>query len=84
MAMALPFRNSVNYPTFSLDFDNDVLSQCSYVHVTDIPDMTPENKFSILSVNIRSCRRNFLEFISVFNGYLCRFTCISSARIFAM
>ena len=66
-----------NYPTFALDIDNFVSPLCKYVDFDDIPSLSPPGKFSMLLLNIRSCRKNFLNFTSHFQKYLYNFSCIA-------
>ena len=65
-----------NYPTFSLDTDIITLPECLYIDIDSIPTFIPNNKLSILVVNIRSCRKNFNVFVSHFFEHLPRFTII--------
>ena len=47
-----------------------------FLNVDDLPVYVPEDKLSILVFNIRSCRKNFNDFICNFSDYFSRFTII--------
>ena len=64
-----------NYPTFSLGTEYDLVPQCRFLNVDDLPVYVPDNKLSILVFNIRSCK-NFNYFICNFSDYFSRFTII--------
>ena len=74
---ALQYKTFENYPTFKLDIENIVLSRCDYVNFEGIPSLSPTCKFSILLFNIRSCRKNFLDFTCHFQEYFCKYSCIA-------
>ena len=74
---ALRHKIFENYPTFRLDIDNIVLPCCEYVDFEGIPSLSPTRKFSILLFNIRSCRKNFLDFTCHFQEYFCKYSCIA-------
>ena len=65
-----------NYPTFSLGTEYDLVPQCRFLNVDDLPVHVPNDKLSILVFNIRSCRKNFNDFICNFSDYFNRFTII--------
>ena len=77
MMMALPDEVLGNHPTFELEFDNVVLSQCRYAQIVDVPLLSSDCKFTVLFLNIRSCRKNFIDFTSQFHDHLCNYFCIS-------
>ena len=58
-----------NHPVLSLDTDLDVLPACNYCDFDDISNFLYVNKFNILIFNIRSCRRNFNDFVSQYADY---------------
>ena len=68
-----PFES---FPKFSLDETNVLSPPCNYFDVEDIPFSQNENYFYLLLLNIRSCRRNFLNFVCHFNQHLCKYDCI--------
>ena len=51
-----------NYPTFSLRTEYDLLPQCRFLNVDDLPDYVPDDKLSILVFDIKSCK-NFSDVI---------------------
>ena len=77
MAATVPNDSTGDYPNFELDFDNGILSHCIYAHVTDVPFLSRTGKFSVLSLNTKSCRKNFVGFICQFKDYLCKYSSIS-------
>ena len=65
-----------NYPTFLLGSELDLVPQCCFLNVDNLSSYVPNNKLSILVFNIRSCRKNFNDFLCNFSDYVCRFTII--------
>ena len=65
-----------DYPRFSLNTEFDTLPQCVYLDIDSLPTFVPENKLSILIFNVRSCRKNFSNFLCHFSEYVCKFTII--------
>ena len=65
-----------DYPEFIPDIDNFVKPNCQYLNVDCLSQYINGISMYILMVNIRSCSKNFDDFISVFCKYLSYFTCI--------
>ena len=65
-----------NYPTFLLGSEFDLVPQCRFLNIDNLPFYVPNDNLSILVFNIRSCRKNFSDFICNFSDYVCRFTII--------
>ena len=57
------------YPILTLDTEHDVLPECNYYDFIEIPYLLPDNNFNILIFNIRSCRKNFNDFVNQFAEY---------------
>ena len=64
------------FPEYSLDTDDVSLPPCVYSDLCDIPDSRDDKGFSILLFNIRSCRKNFLNFVSQFENYFTNYSCV--------
>ena len=64
------------YPNYHPGIGTDHLPQCRFLDIVNVPDYDWCNKFSILLCNIRSCRKNFLDFTSYFNDVLLNYECI--------
>ena len=69
-------RTLEDHPSFIYDDNNVILQQSVYANVNDIPINTANKNFNLLMFNIRSCRKNFLEFISHFHIYFACISCI--------
>ena len=67
-------NNLTEFPIFQFDSDV-VLPNCRYLDISNEP-YDWHNKFSILLFNVRSCRKNFLDFETYFHDVLCKFSCI--------
>ena len=52
------------------------VTDCRYAVIEEIPTVLPVNKLSILLLNIRSCRKNFDNFLSYFSNYVCKYSLI--------
>lgn len=65
-----------NYPKFSVSDEVDVVPHCVYLDIDSISTFVPDNTLSILIFNVRSCRKNFSNFLNHFSDYVCRFTII--------
>ena len=76
MMAGLIDENLVNYPTFVPDVDNYMHSNCKYFAVDELSPLIYGVSFSILMLNIRSCRKNFDHFLATFCNYLSYFSCI--------
>lgn len=66
----------MNYPEFIPEVDNYVQPNCQYLSVEGLSHYINGVSLSILMLNIRSCCKNFDQFISTFCNYLKFFTCI--------
>ena len=66
-----------DYPVFDMELEGVNISQCKYADICEIPELSPSDDFSVLLLNIRSCRKNFLEFSTLFSNYFSRFSCIA-------
>ena len=65
-----------DYPEFDPDVDNYVRPNCKYMNVECLSDFINGISLTILMLNIRSCNKNFDQFISTFCDYISYFTCI--------
>ena len=65
-----------NVPIFVPDVDNWLQPNCNFYTVTDLPSYVSFISFSVLMINIRSCRKNFSHFLAHFCNVLSYFTCI--------
>ena len=74
--MVIQYRPFQSFPEFTLDETNVVLPPCIYSDVEDIPSSPYDENFYLLLFNIRSCRKNFLNFLCHFNQYICKYSCI--------
>ena len=68
-------------PVFVPDVDNWVQPNCNFVNIVDLPSYVTCISFGVLLINIRSCRKNFSQFISHFCNILSYFTCIILTEI---
>ena len=64
------------YPVFHLDVEVPDIPSCNYLNIVNSPDYDWCNKFSILLCNIRSCRKNFLDFTSYFDNVITNYSCV--------
>ena len=67
---------SLNYPEFIPDIDNYFKQNCMYLNVENLSNYVNGVSLSILMLNIRSCCKNFDQFISTFCSFISYFTCI--------
>ena len=74
--MALTNDDWINYPTFTPDVENYVQPYCKYVTVDGLSPFISSISLSILMLNIRSCKKNFDQFIANFSHILTYFSCI--------
>ena len=65
-----------DWPIFAPDFDNWVQPNCNVINIVDLSTFVPCISFAVLMINIRSCRKNFNQFIANFCNILSYFTCI--------
>ena len=65
-----------DYPIFKLDIDNFVPPVCNFASLDAVKQSVSKNMFSVLMVNIRSCRQNFNTLLAEMSSYLSLFTCI--------
>ena len=66
----------LNYPEFIPDVDNYLQPNCRYLNVEYLSDFVNGITLSILMLNIRSCCKNFDQFISTFCNVISSFTCL--------
>ena len=64
------------YPEYVPNIDNYNVPNCSYLHVEDLSPFICSMAFSILMFNIRSCKKNFDNFIANFYNCITSFSCI--------
>ena len=64
------------YPEYFPDIDNYIVPNCSYLDVEDLYPLICTLSLSILVVNIRSCKKNFDNFISSFSQCIESFACL--------
>ena len=65
-----------DYPEFFPDIDNYVSPNCIYLNVDDLSPFICSLSLSILMLNIRSCKKNFDNFITNFYSCINKFSCI--------
>ena len=65
-----------NYPEFIPDVDNYLQPNCRYLNVEYLSDIVNGISLSILMLNIRSCCKNFDQFVSTFCNVISYFSCI--------
>lgn len=66
----------VDYPEFIPDVDDYIRPNCKYANVECLSDFINGIPLTILMLNIRSCNKNFDQFLSTFCNYISSFTCI--------
>ena len=66
----------VDYPQYMPDLDNYVQPNCSYLNVDDLYQIVCGLSLSILMFNIRSCKKNFDNFMANFDRCIKYFSCI--------
>ena len=64
------------FPTFHMEIQDIVLPECSYADVENFSLLNHNAYFSLLMLNIRSCRKNFLNFSCYFQECISKFSCI--------
>ena len=64
------------YPTFVPAVDNFTPAKCSYFTVDKLLNATFDKHFNLLMLNIRSCKKNFNQFLAYFSDLLTYFSCI--------
>ena len=64
------------FPSVHLDVGPIDLPQCNYLDIANLTSYDWTNKFSVLLCNIRSCRKNFLDFTSYYDSILLNYSCI--------
>ena len=64
------------YPIFHIDVEAVDLPFCNYLDIVNSLEYDWCNTFSILLCNIRSCRKNFLDFTSYFDNVISNYLCI--------
>ena len=65
-----------DFPEFVPDVENSVPSNCSYACVEAVSPLICGLSLSILMLNIRSCKKNFDQFIENFQNCILKFSCI--------
>ena len=69
-----------NPPPFIIDneYDNNPTIDCRYYAPEEVHAVMEScrNKFSVLSLNIRSCRKNFISLVTFLNAFILRFSLI--------
>ena len=65
-----------DYPEYNPDVNNYVRPNFRYMNVECLSDFINGSSLTILMLNIRSCNKNFDQFISTFCDYISYFTCI--------
>ena len=73
--MESPALSLRDVPIFIPDVDNWTQPDCNYINVDDLPVLSCVS-FAILMLNIRSCKKNFNQFLATFCGILSYFSCI--------
>ena len=66
----------LNHPVLQIDTDINLSPECSYADLNNIPNLVNNDLFSILMLNIRSCRKNFDCFMSYFFNYVSKYSII--------
>ena len=74
--MDVSIVDTFNFPEFIPDIENYVHTNCRYMNVENLSDYVNGVSMSILMLNIRSCCKNFDQFISTFYSFISFFTCI--------
>ena len=74
--MAVRRNENDEFPRLDLDIGIVDLPHCRYLDIVNCSSYNWSNNISILLCNIRSCRRNFLDFTSYFNDVLFNYSCI--------
>ena len=74
--MQIPDLPMNDVPFFAPDFDNWLQPNCNYINIADLSSYVPCISFAVLMINIRSCRKNFNQFIAQFCNVLSYFSCI--------
>ena len=69
-------RPPESFPRFLLETDDVILPPCIYSDVGEIPNPQNDEHFAILLFNIRSVRKNFLNFLCHFEDYICNYSCV--------
>ena len=64
------------YPMFNPKLDNYLPIDCKYFDYDFLQCTVPESAFNLLMFNVRSCKKNFYQFLSCFSNILTYFTCI--------
>ena len=63
-------------PVFSPDVENWLQPNCNFINIADLSLYVPFMSFAVLMINIRSCRKNFSQFLAYFCNVLSIFSCI--------
>ena len=73
--MESPALSLNDVPVFIPDVDNWTQPNCNYINVEDLPVLSCIS-FSLLMLNIRSCKKNFNQFLAYFCNVISYFSCI--------
>ena len=65
-----------DYPEYVPDLENYVRPNCTYLNVDDLYQLVCGLSLSIFMLNIRSCKKNFDNFVANFNNCINYFSCI--------
>ena len=66
----------VDYPEYVPDLDNYVRPNCSYLDVDDLYRFICGLSLSVLMLNIKSCKKNFDNFMANFNNCIKYFSSV--------
>ena len=70
------YDDFADYPEFVPDLVNYVSPSCLYLSADDLSPFIDSLSLSLLMINIRSCRKNFDNFIANFSHCIYSFSCI--------
>ena len=74
--MAAVADEFLDYPEYVPDLENYVKPNCSYLNVEDLYQFVCGLSLSIFMLNIRSCKKNFDNFVANFSSCISYFSCI--------
>ena len=67
----LPLDLNLNdVPVYAPNTDDWNSVNCNFVNIDNLPTLVSHISFSILMINIRSCNKNFNQFLSYFCNYI--------------
>ena len=73
--MESPALSLNDVPVFVPDVDNWTQPNCNYINVEELPVLSCIS-FTVLMLNIRSCKKNFNQFLAYFCNVISYFSCI--------